>query len=191
MPVIQVSLIRGYSGELKQRLCKRLTEAVAHSIAADPDGITVLLHEVEPDAYMRGGRPRTPGKATPVEASGAAPEEVVRIFLDAMEKRDVALAESLLHEDFSMSFPGSVEMTCLDELVAWAAERYRFVGKRIEAFDTCGEGEHATVVCHGELHGEWPDGAPFAGVRFIDRFVLRHGRILRQQVWNDLALARR
>lgn len=189
MPVIQVSLIRGYSGELKQRLCKRITDAVQHSISVDPDGITVLLHEVEPDAYMRGGRPRIPGGASD-EAAGEAPADVVRSFLEAMEARDMPRAESLLDEDFTMSFPGSVEMTRLDELVAWAGERYRFVRKRIAAFDTCDEGDHATVVCHGELDGEWPDGTPFAGVRFIDRFELRRGRILRQQVWNDLALAR-
>lgn len=190
MPVIQVSLIRGYSGELKQRLCRRLTDAVRRSIAADPEGITVLLHEVEPDAYMRGGRPRTPGGASGDEAAGEAPADVVRSFLEAMEARDMPRAERLLDEDFTMSFPGGVEMTRLEELVAWAGERYRFVRKRIDAFDTCGEGDQATVVCHGELHGEWPDGTPFAGVRFIDRFELRHGRLLRQQVWNDLALAR-
>ncbi|WP_104203943.1 tautomerase family protein [Billgrantia saliphila] len=191
MPVIQVSLIRGYSAELKQRLCARLTDAVRRSIAADPDGITVLLHEVEPDAYMRGGQPRTPGKAATDEAPGTAPEEVVRDFLDAMEGRDLPRAERLLDDSFSMVFPGSGEMTRLVDLVAWTGERYRFVRKRIAGFDSFAEGERATVVCHGELDGEWPDGTPFAGVRFIDRFELHCDRIVRQQVWNDLALARR
>ncbi|KAA0012928.1 tautomerase [Billgrantia pellis] len=190
MPVIQVSLIRGYSTELKQRLCAHLTDAVRRSIAADPEGVTVLLHEVEPDAYMRGGRPRMPGKAATAEIPGTVPEEVVRGFLDAMEVRDLSRAESWLDAGFSMVFPGGVEMTRLDELVAWAAERYRCVSKRIDVLETCDEGERITVVCHGELRGEWLDGTPFAGVRFIDRFELRHGRIARQQVWNDLALAR-
>ncbi|MGR4066968.1 nuclear transport factor 2 family protein [Billgrantia sp. C5P2] len=118
-------------------------------------------------------------------------EEVVRDFLAAMEARDLERAEALLDEKFTMVFPGSGEMHCLEELVAWAASRYRFVRKRIAGFDSFAEGEHATVVCHGELDGEWPDGTPFAGVRFIDRFELRCGRIVRQQVWNDLALVRR
>ncbi|MCE8021326.1 nuclear transport factor 2 family protein [Halomonas sp. MCCC 1A11036] len=120
----------------------------------------------------------------------ASSEEVVRNFLEAMEARDLSRAECLLDEGFTVVFPGSGEMTRLSELTAWAASRYRVVRKRIAAFDTCGEGKYVTVVCHGELDGEWLDGTPFSGVRFIDRFELRHGRIARQQVWNDLALER-
>jgi|SRR5690554_990515 len=126
----------------------------------------------------------------PVDMSTATAEEVVRGFLEAMEARDITRAESFLDERFVMEFPGSGEMSRLAELVAWAAGRYRFVRKRIAAFDICGMGERVTVVCHGELDGEWPDGVAFNGVRFIDRFTLLHGRIVRQQVWNDLALVR-
>jgi limonene-1,2-epoxide hydrolase len=124
------------------------------------------------------------------DMTAANPEEVVRDFLAAMEARDLERAEALLDAKFTMVFPGSGEMHRLEELVSWAAGRYRFVRKRIAAFDTFSEGGRATVVCHGELDGEWPDGTPFSGVRFIDRFELRQGRIVRQQVWNDLALQR-
>ena len=48
------------------------------------------------------------------------------------------------------------------------------------------------VYCRGTLAGEWPDGRAFAGVRFIDRFEIDDaGRIVDQQVWNDLGEARR
>ncbi|MCE8037463.1 MAG: nuclear transport factor 2 family protein [Halomonadaceae bacterium] len=127
----------------------------------------------------------------PANKPAAAPEEVVRDFLAAMEARELERAGALLDEEFSMVFPGSGEMHRLEELVAWAADRYRFVRKRIAAVETCDGNGVTAVFCHGELDGEWPDGTPFAGVRFIDRFELRHGRIVRQQVWNDLALARR
>jgi hypothetical protein len=40
------------------------------------------------------------------------------------------------------------------------------------------------------LEGVWPDGSVFAGVRFIDRFVLVDGLIQQQDVWNDPAEAR-
>jgi ketosteroid isomerase-like protein len=126
----------------------------------------------------------------PADMSAAAPEEIVRAFLAAMEVRDLERASALLDEEFSMVFPGSGEMHRLEELVAWAACRYRFVRKRIVAVETCDGGGTTAVFCHGELDGEWPDGIPFAGVRFIDRFELRRDRIVRQQVWNDLALAR-
>jgi hypothetical protein len=40
---------------------------------------------------------------------------------------------------------------------------------------------------HGVLHGQWPDGAEFDGIRFIDRFLVVDGLLARQEVWNDLA----
>ena len=43
------------------------------------------------------------------------------------------------------------------------------------------------VVVTGTLHGENLAGVPFQGVRFIDRYIVRDGRIALQQVWNDLA----
>lgn len=191
MPVIQVSLIRGYSGSIKQRLCERLTDAVHATIDADPQAITIFLHEVDGDAYMRGGRTRRPGGEARANAvsSNESPEQLVRDFLAAMEARDLRAASALLADDFQMTFPGGVEMTRLEELVAWASERYRFVHKRFDAFDTCDKADHSVVVCHGELSGEWPDGSSFAGVRFIDRFEVRDGKLARQAVYNDLALA--
>ncbi|MBB4287464.1 nuclear transport factor 2 family protein [Roseospira goensis] len=183
MPTLQVSLIRGYSGPVRQRLCRRLTAATTAVLGAAPEAVTVFLHEVDPDGYARGGHARTPA-AAPEQT----PEEVVTAFLAAMEARDLETAATHLADGFVMTFPGSGPMTRLDELVAWARGRYRFVRKTFEAVDTADHLDHAVVTCHGHLHGEWPDGTPFEGVRFIDRFEVRHGRLTRQDVWNDLAL---
>ena len=118
------------------------------------------------------------------------PEQTVREYLAAMEARDLERAGMLLDADFSMCFPGGVRLTRLAELQAWAASRYRFVSKRYEGFDTLGSGDHAVVYCRGVLNGEALDGTPIRDVRFIDRFELRHGRLVDQQVWNDLAEVR-
>ena len=45
------------------------------------------------------------------------------------------------------------------------------------------------VYARGTLNGAWLDGSPFNGIRFIDRFEVRAGKITRQEVWNDLAEA--
>ena len=45
------------------------------------------------------------------------------------------------------------------------------------------------VFVEGTLFGEDLDGQVFSGVRFADRFTLAGGRIVEQQVWNDLAEA--
>jgi hypothetical protein len=120
----------------------------------------------------------------PMETAGA--ERIVRNYLAAMEVRDLPAAQSHLAPGFTMTFPGGVRMTSLPELVAWSAPRYRFVKKTYERFDAWDD----VCYCFGTLNGEWPDGTAFAGIRFIDRFELSGGRILRQDVWNDMGEAR-
>jgi len=118
--------------------------------------------------------------------SGPPAETIVRDYLAAMEARDLPRARAHLAPGFRMTFPGGTTMTTLEELIAWAAPRYRFVTKTYDGFDALG----GVVVCFGTLAGEWPDGTPFAGIRFIDRFELSDGRITRQDVWNDLGEVR-
>ena len=114
------------------------------------------------------------------------PTELVRAFLDAMERRDLAAARVFLADDFAMLFPGGARFTRLEELVAHGAGRYRWVKKRFERFDEAPEEGGMAVYCFGTLYGEWADGRPFEGIRFIDRFVVRGGRLADQKVWNDL-----
>lgn len=45
----------------------------------------------------------------------------------------------------------------------------------------------AIVYNIGTLYGEWPDGTPFEGHRYVDRYVVKHGKILQMDVWNDSA----
>lgn len=116
------------------------------------------------------------------------PVALVRAYLDAMEARDLDTARRFLAADFSMVFPGGRTMTTLEELVAFARPRYRFVTKTYGGEDVAAMGE--IVYCRGTLAGEWPDGTAFAGVRFIDRFEISGGLIRRQDVWNDLAEVR-
>ena len=38
-----------------------------------------------------------------------------------------------------------------------------------------------------QLYGEWIDGTPFEGNRYVDRFVVKGGQIVKMDVWNDSA----
>jgi hypothetical protein len=117
------------------------------------------------------------------------PDQVVRLFLDLMERRQLPEAQALLAPGFAMTFPGNVSPPSLEALVEWAKNRYRFVRKTYEHVEVCGSGgDHAVVYCSGTLSGEWLDQTTFEGIRFIDRFELRSGLIRRQSVWNDMAL---
>ena len=120
----------------------------------------------------------------------STPEQTVRAYLAAMEARELDSARRLLAPGFTMEFPGPVKMKSLDELLAWAKPRYRFVKKTYARFDTSTTPDGAVVYCFGTLGGEWPDGEPFSGIRFIDRFTVRDGMLVDQTVWNDLGETR-
>ena len=114
------------------------------------------------------------------------PSELVRAFLEAMERRDLAAARAFLADDFTMLFPGGARFTRLEDLVAHGAGRYRWVKKRFERFDEAPLEGGSVVYCFGTLYGEWLDGSAFEGIRFIDRFAVRGGRLADHKVWNDL-----
>ena len=71
--------------------------------------------------------------------------------------------------------------------IGFNARRYRWVKKAMERFDVVPGSEETIVYSIGTLYGEWPDGTPFKDNRYIDRFVVRGGKITRMDVWNDSA----
>ena len=181
MPVIQVTLIEGYDDATRSALCQRLTDAVTATIAAPLDGVTIAINEVKPHSYMRGRTTRTPGAPLP------APDTLVTEYLAAMEARDLTLAQSYLADDFHMVFPGGQQFTALAELVEWARSRYQQVSKQFDQIDVGTSAAGTVVYCTGTLSGTWVDGSAFNGIRFIDRFIVRGGKIVTQEVWNDIA----
>ncbi len=112
-----------------------------------------------------------------------SPGELVRSYLDAMERRDLAAARACLAPGFFMVFPGNMRFDSLEQLVESAKGRYRSARKTYERYDEAGP----HVYCFGTLHGELLDGTAYAGVRFIDRFTVKDGKLVDQMVWNDMA----
>jgi Domain of unknown function (DUF4440) len=110
-------------------------------------------------------------------------ERVVRDYLGAMERRDLAAAKALLAPGFFMVFPGGARFDSLEQLVESAKGRYRSAKKTYERFDAFEGG----VYCFGTLYGELLDGTPYSGIRFIDRFSVHEGKLVDQKVWNDMA----
>ena len=116
------------------------------------------------------------------------PTAVIRGYLDAMERRDLAAAKAMLAPGFFMLFPGGRRFETLEALVEWAKPRYRRALKTYERFDVAPQRDGSTVVyCFGTLFGELNDGSTYSGIRFIDRFTVRDGRLVDQMVWNDMA----
>lgn len=181
MPVVTITLMEGYDDDTKRAMATRLTDAVRATIAAPLDGITVTVYEVGRAAgYMRGRTAREPGAPVPDA------ETVVRDFLAHMEARELDKAMALMADGCTMTFPGAGPMTSIDDVLDWARDRYNRVGKDIEHVDAAPGEDGVTVYVFGTLKGEWLDGRPFSGIRFIDRFVVRDGLITEQRVWNDM-----
>ena len=110
-------------------------------------------------------------------------------FLTLFAERRYAEANAYLAPGCVMQFPGRAEFTDCTALPQRSNALYRWVLKSFERVDEIATPEGTIVYNLGSLRGQWPDGEPFAGVRYIDRFVVRDGKIADQKVWNDLCLA--
>ena len=106
----------------------------------------------------------------------------IRSFLDAMEAGDVEAARPHVSKHARFVFPGGTATSSLDDIVRFVGQRYRTLTKRFEKFDRIEMDGDEIVFATGTLSGAWEDGAPFDGVRFVDRFVLRGGLIVLQEV---------
>jgi hypothetical protein len=97
-------------------------------------------------------------------------------------------ARAYLSADVRHTFPGGREFTDLGEWFAYFRARMKRIRKRAHQVDTCRAGSGDLVIyVRGFLDGETILGETFNDVRFIDRFVVSNGKIVDQQVWNDLA----
>lgn len=124
-----------------------------------------------------------------LELNGKAPEpQTITVrFLAAMERRDLPAAKELIGDEFAMTFPGPAYYSELEQLTAGATRRYRSVAKRITGVDSCNSGDETVVWVRGTLYGENVHGVEFQGIRFTDRFSCKGGKLVTQDVWNDLA----
>ena len=112
---------------------------------------------------------------------------IVRAFLDASMKPDAELAASYIAPDFKLTFTGGRTFDHPSGSIGFNARRYRWVKKAMDRFDVVPGSEETIVYSIGTLYGEWPDGTPFKDNRYVDRFVVRGGKIIRMDVWNDSA----
>jgi hypothetical protein len=113
---------------------------------------------------------------------------IVDEFLRLVMIPDPDAARRLVSPELRIRFTGNRAMRDPAETTAFNAARYRWVKKRIERTEVVeGGGAETVVYSLGTLHGQWPDGTPFEDNRYVDRYVVRDGLIVRMDVWNDSA----
>ena len=117
------------------------------------------------------------------------PKEIVEEFLRVVMIPDPVGARAFTSPELRIRFTGGRPMRDPSETSAFNAARYKWVRKRFERTDLVAgaSDEEAIVYNIGTLYGEWLDGSPFEGNRYVDRYVVRHGKIMQMDVWNDSA----
>lgn len=129
--------------------------------------------------------PKTSPVAT-IDHTGEA-AAIVEAFLDASMVPDPQTAARYIADDLAITFTGGRKYRHPRETAAFNAKRYKWVKKKMERTDVVAADGETIVYNLGTLYGEWPDGTRFDGNRYVDRFVVRGGKIVQMDVWNDSA----
>jgi hypothetical protein len=113
--------------------------------------------------------------------------EIVEKYLEASMIPDPVAAAKYIAKDVRITFTGGRQFRHPSDCAAFNARRYAWVKKKMERSDVVPGADETIVYNTGTLYGAWPDGTPFEGNRYVDRFVVRNGLIVDMQVWNDSA----
>jgi ketosteroid isomerase-like protein len=124
---------------------------------------------------------------TPTSAETPEEARIVRDYLDASMKPDPELAATFVADDVVITFTGGRTFDHPSGPTGFNAKRYKWVKKKMNRFDVAAGDKGTVVYSVGTLYGEWPDGTPFEGNRYIDRFEVENGKITKMDVWNDSA----
>ncbi|MFN3614500.1 MAG: nuclear transport factor 2 family protein [Rubrimonas sp.] len=113
----------------------------------------------------------------------------VETYLELSMIPDPERAAQYVSPDLKLTFTGGRAFAAPSDATAFNAKRYKWVKKRFLRSDGCIDAatREIRVFNTGCLYGEWPDGTPFDGNRYIDIFTLRDGLIVSTDVWNDSA----
>jgi len=114
---------------------------------------------------------------------------VVETYLERSMVPDPEGAAEFVSGDFRLVFTGGRRMAGPAESAAFNAKRYKWVKKRFLRTDAALDPATGDVHVYntGQLYGEWPDGTPFDGNRYMDIFTVRGRKIVSTDVWNDSA----
>lgn len=121
------------------------------------------------------------------QSEAASNAEIVRAYLEASMIPDPDAAARYMKPGTEITFTGGRVFDHPRGPTAFNAGRYKWVKKRMERFDVAPAEGETVVYSVGTLYGEWTDGTPFEGNRYVDRFVVRDGLIVKMDVWNDSA----
>jgi ketosteroid isomerase-like protein len=113
--------------------------------------------------------------------------DIVRTFLDALQRRDLDAVNAMLAPGFRMTVTGGHVFASPAEFAAFSKGRHKGARKTTDRYDAMPGDDCTVVYAMGSMAGTWNDDRTFDGVRYIDRFEVAHGKITDMQVWSDMA----
>ena len=115
--------------------------------------------------------------------------KIVEDYLRVLMIPDPQAARRYCAPEMEIRFTGNRPMREPSECAAFNRGRYKWVKKAFGPTHVAegGTDQETVVYQTGTLYGEWPDGTKFEGNRYVDRYVLRRGKIVMMEVWNDSA----
>ena len=118
-----------------------------------------------------------------------AAKAIVEAYLERSMVPDPEGASAYLAAGFELVFTGGRRFNGPAESAAFNAKRYAWVKKRFLRTDAALDAETGDVHVYntGYLYGEWIDGTAFETNRYMDKFIVRDGKLIRTDVWNDSA----
>lgn len=114
-------------------------------------------------------------------------EELVDRYLALFMEGRLDEAQACLAPDAKLIFPGGAIQTSLPDVAAEVGRLYENVAKRIDRTWSASLGDDIIVTTTGTLYGTSRTFGEFSGVRFLDFFTVRDGKIIAQEVINDAA----
>lgn len=119
----------------------------------------------------------------------AAAKAIVEAYLERSMVPDPVGAAAYIGEDFQLTFTGGRRFAGPADASGFNAKRYAWVKKRFLRTDAALDADTGDVHVYntGYLYGEWKDGTTFETNRYMDKFVVRAGKIISTDVWNDSA----
>ena len=117
------------------------------------------------------------------------PVKIVEEYLRLHMIPDPDSARQFCSPELEIRFTGNRLMRDPADATAFNKSRYKWVKKKFGPTHVVAGGtpDETTVYQTGTLYGEWLDGTPFEGNRYVDRYVVRRGKIVKMDVWNDSA----
>lgn len=143
--------------------------------------------------YVTAPEPNQKDATSMTNSPDAAPQslppeaEVVRAYLAASMVPDPEKAATYMVDEVVITFTGGRVFDHPSGPTAFNNMRYKWVKKDMRQFDVAHGNEGTVVYSTGTLYGEWHDGTAFEGNRYVDRFVVQNGKIVKMDVWNDSA----